>query len=29
MLKPVAARIATAVDFVQRGQVVRLDIAKL
>jgi hypothetical protein len=25
-LRPVAARIATAVDFVQRGQVVRIDI---
>jgi hypothetical protein len=29
ILRPVAARIATSVDFVQRGQVVRLDVAKL
>ena len=28
-LRPVAARIATAVDFVQRGQVVRIDIGAL
>lgn len=28
-LRPVAARIATAVDFVQRGQVVKIDIATL
>ena len=28
-LRPVAARIATAVDFVQTGQVVRLDISTL
>jgi hypothetical protein len=28
-LRPVAARIAAAVDFVQRGQVMRIDIARL
>ena len=28
-LRPVAARIATAVDFVQTGQIVRVDVAKL
>jgi hypothetical protein len=28
-LRPAADRIATAVDFVQRGQVIRLDITKL
>ncbi len=28
-LRPVAARIATAVDFVQRGQVIRVDITQL
>ena len=28
-LRPVAARIATAVDFVQTGQIVRIDIATL
>jgi hypothetical protein len=28
-LRPIAARIATAVDFVQTGQIVRVDIAKL
>jgi hypothetical protein len=28
-LRPVAARIATAVDFVQRGQVIRVDVAAL
>ncbi len=28
-LRPIAARIATAVDFVQTGQIVRIDVAKL
>lgn len=28
-LRRIAARIATAVDFVQTGQIVRIDIAKL
>jgi len=28
-LRPIAARIATAVDFVQTGQIVRVDVAKL
>jgi hypothetical protein len=28
-LRPIAARIATAVDFVQAGQIVKIDIAAL